>query len=132
MNPDFKDLLSTFNARGAEFLVVGAHALAVHGHLRATKDLDVWVRPSPENALKVIAAIAEFGAPLHDLVADDLAKPGTVFQIGVAPVRIALRIAVEGLEFDAAWTDSLCVAGLRHAHQRSRYLYCHGLLELAS
>ncbi|APW59346.1 nucleotidyltransferase [Paludisphaera borealis] len=107
MNPDFKDLLSTLNARGAEFLVVGAHALAVHGHLRATKDLDVWVRPSPDNASKVIAAIAEFGAPLHDLVASDLAERGTVFQIGVPPVRIDLLTAVDGLEFDDAWKDRL-------------------------
>lgn len=107
MNPDFRDLLSTFNALGAEFLVVGAHALAVHGHLRATKDLDVWVRPSPENAFKVIAALAEFGAPLHDLVASDLARPGTVVQIGVAPVRIDLLTAVDGLEFDDAWADRM-------------------------
>lgn len=105
MNRDFKDLLSTLNALGAEFLVVGAHALAVHGHLRATKDLDVWIRPTPENASRVVAAIAEFGAPLHDLIASDLAKPGTVFQIGVAPVRIDLLTAVDGLEFDEAWAD---------------------------
>jgi hypothetical protein len=62
MNHDFKDLWSTFNARGVEYLVVGAHALAVHGHLRATKDLDVWVRPSLENASKVIAALVELRA----------------------------------------------------------------------
>ena len=50
MNPDFNDLLSAFNAHGVEYLVVGAHALAAHGHVRATKDLDVWIHPSPENA----------------------------------------------------------------------------------
>lgn len=50
MNPDFRDLLPAFNARGVELLVVGAHALAAHGLVRATKDLDVWVRPSEENA----------------------------------------------------------------------------------
>ena len=107
MNPDFKDLLSTLNASGAEFLVVGAHALAVHGHLRATKDLDVWVRPSSENASRVFAAIVEFGAPLHDLAASDLEKRGTVFQIGVPPVRIDLITAIDGLEFDEAWSDRL-------------------------
>lgn len=105
MNPDFKDLLSTFNAGGVEFLVVGAHALAVHGHLRATKDLDVWLRPTLENASKVIASLIQFGAPLHDLAAGDLAEPGTVFQIGVPPIRIDLLTAVDGLEFDDAWKD---------------------------
>ncbi len=53
MNPDFRDLFAEFNAHGVEYLVVGAHALAVHGHVRATKDLDVWVRPDPENAKRV-------------------------------------------------------------------------------
>lgn len=107
MNPDLRDLLSTLNAMGTEFLEIGVHALAVHGHLRATKDLDVWLRPSPENALKVIAALTEFGAPLHDLVARDLAKPGTVFQIGVAPIGINLLTTVDGLEFDDAWSDRM-------------------------
>ena len=64
MNPDFKDLFHEFNASGVEFLVVGAHALAVHGHVRATKDLDVWIRPSNENASRVFTALTRFGAPL--------------------------------------------------------------------
>lgn len=54
MNPDFRDLLAAFNARGVDFLIVGAHALAAHGLVRATKDLDVWVRPEPQNAERVV------------------------------------------------------------------------------
>lgn len=56
MNPDFKDLLAEFNAHGVEYMVVGAHALAAHGHVRATKDLDVFIRPSADNAIKVVEA----------------------------------------------------------------------------
>ena len=67
MNRDFKDLLAKFNVQGVEYLVVGAHALAAHGHVRATKDLDIWVRPDVENAKRVLKALTEFGAPLHDL-----------------------------------------------------------------
>lgn len=88
MNPDFRDLLSTFNAHGVDYLVVGAHALAAHGHVRATNDLGVWVRPSSTNSPKVIQALRAFGAPLLDLAENDLAQPGVIFQIGVAPVRI--------------------------------------------
>jgi hypothetical protein len=66
-NPDFRDLLSAFNGRSVEYIVVGAHALAAHGHVRATKDLDVWVRPDAGNGLSVLAALQDFGAPLHDL-----------------------------------------------------------------
>lgn len=105
MSPDFKDLLSAFNAHGVEFLVVGAHALAAHGHVRATGDLDVWVRPDPANARRVLKALAAFGAPVQDLSEDDLARPGLVFQIGVAPLRIDVLTAIDGVQFDEAWTD---------------------------
>ena len=72
MNRDFRDLLAEFNAQSVKYLIVGAYALAAHGHIRATKDLDVWVRPDPENAKRVIQALKEFGAPLHDLTDADL------------------------------------------------------------
>jgi hypothetical protein len=96
MNQDFRDLLAEFNARGVEYLVVGAHALAAHGHVRATEDLDVWVRPDAANASRVFAALAEFGAPLHDLTESDLAATGTIFQIGVAPIRIDVITSIDG------------------------------------
>lgn len=57
MSPDYRDLLSTFNAHGVEYLVVGAHALAAHGRVRATGDLDVWVKPEAENAKRVMGAV---------------------------------------------------------------------------
>ncbi len=103
MSPDFKDLLSTFNAHGVEYLVVGAHALAAHGRVRATGDLDVWVRPDLDNARRVIKALAAFGAPIHDLNAEDLTLPGTIFQIGVAPVRIDVLTGIDAVDFDEAW-----------------------------
>jgi hypothetical protein len=56
LSPDYKDLLSAFNAQGVEYLVVGAHALAAHGHVRATGDLDIWVRPDTKNARGVVGA----------------------------------------------------------------------------
>jgi len=105
MNPDFRDLLAAFNARGVEFLVVGAYALAAHGLVRATKDLDVWVRPDVENAKRVFDALADFGAPLHDLTADDLARPGLIFQIGVEPIRIDVITAIDGVQFSDAWAE---------------------------
>jgi hypothetical protein len=107
MSPDFRDLLAEFNANGVEFLVVGAHALAAHGLVRATKDLDVWVRPDRANAERVIAALAAFGAPLHDLTVDDLARPGLIFQIGVEPIRIDVITRIDGVTFDAAWSDRI-------------------------
>ncbi len=107
MNPDFKELLLAFNAHNVEYLIVGAHALAAHGHVRATKDLDVWVRPEKENAQKVMEALSDFGAPLRDLTVDDLIRKGTIFQIGLPPLRIDIITDVDGVEFSEAWPDRL-------------------------
>lgn len=109
MSPDFRDLLSAFNAHRVEYLVVGAHALAAHGHVRATGDLDVWIRPETANAKRVIDALREFGAPLQDLTEADLTRAGTVFQIGVAPIRIDVLTHIDGVAFGEAWADRVTV-----------------------
>lgn len=103
LNQDFSDLLFALNNAGADYLVVGAYALAAHGHVRATKDLDVWVRPDPTNAQRVYEALHAFGAPLAGLSVGDLATPGIVFQIGVAPIRIDILTEIDGVTFDEAW-----------------------------
>ena len=87
--------------------MVGAHALAAYGHIRATKDLDIWVRPEQANAQKVFQALADFGAPLSDLTVDDLSRKGTIFQIGLPPVRIDVITDIDGVEFAEAWPDRL-------------------------
>jgi|SRR5215813_11012951 len=102
MNRDFVEMLSGLNEAEVDFLVVGAYALAAHGVPRATGDLDIWVRAASDNASRVLAALGAFGAPLFDLTLEDLTKPGTVFQIGVAPSRIDILTSVTGLEFDSA------------------------------
>lgn len=103
MNPDFDEMLSALSDAGAEFLIVGAHALAAHGHPRATGDLDIWIRPTPENAHRVWRALGAFGAPLADLTQDELARPGLVFQIGVVPRRIDILTEISGVAFENAW-----------------------------
>jgi len=105
MYPDFKELLLAFNAENVEYLIVGAHALAAHGHVRATKDLDVWVRPEKLNAERVLQALLEFGVPLTELTADDLSRKETIFQIGLPPLRIDIITAIDGVEFEEAWHD---------------------------
>ena len=107
VNRDYRDLLAEFNAHGVEYLVVGAHALAAHGRVRATKDLDVWVGAGAENARRVLQALRAFGAPLHDLTEADLVQPGVTFQIGVAPVRIDVLTAIDGVDFSEAWPARL-------------------------
>jgi hypothetical protein len=100
---DFVDLLRAFAAREVRCLVVGAYALAVLGRPRATGDLDVWIEPTHENAARAYAALHDFGAPLNELTVEDLSTPGTVFQIGVAPVRIDVLTQISGVIFADAW-----------------------------
>jgi hypothetical protein len=103
MNPDFVDLLRAFVAADVRFLIVGAYALALHGRPRATGDLDVWVEANPDNAARVMHALASFGAPLSDVSADDFSRPGVTYQIGVAPGRIDILTELTGLGFAEAW-----------------------------
>lgn len=103
INPDFRDLFAALNDAGARYLLVGGYALAVHSVPRFTKDLDVWTDPTPENARLVLEALRIFGAPTTSLEEGDLARPGIVFQIGLAPNRIDIVTAIDGVDFADAW-----------------------------
>ena len=107
MNEDFQDMIEALLETGARFLVVGAHALAVHGVPRATGDLDLWVARDAENADRVWKALERFGAPAAALGVsrDDLKTPGRVVQIGLPPRRIDLMTQITGVEFEEAWAE---------------------------
>lgn len=109
MNRDFVEMLATLSDAEADFLVVGAHALAAHGVPRATGDLDIWIRPTPENAQRVWSALERFGAPLDELKVDDLSSPDIVFQIGVSPNRIDLLTSITAVSFEEAWPKRIYV-----------------------
>lgn len=105
MNQDFLDLLGALLDAKAQFLVVGAHAMAVHGVPRATGDLDIWIRPDAKNVDCVWQALLKFGAPVEglDVSSADLEVPNTVVQIGLPPRRIDLLTSLTGIEFEASW-----------------------------
>lgn len=112
MTDDWFDFLAALLDAGARFLVVGAHAMAVHGVPRGTQDLDVWVDATPDNATRVWNALAAFGAPLHQLGISqaELQTANTVVQLGLPPNRIDLMTDVSGLaEFDEAWRERTTV-----------------------
>jgi hypothetical protein len=105
VNEDFLDPLEAFQAAGVRFLVVGAHAMAVHGVPRATGDLDVWVSSDEANARLAWGALVRFGAPVPAMGVSeaDLRADDTVVQIGLPPRRIDVLTSVSGLSFDEAW-----------------------------
>lgn len=104
---DFDDLLVALADEGAQFMVVGGWALALHGHGRGTDDLDVWVRASPENAARVYRALAGFGVPVsaHQVSARDFEKKGYGYRFGIKPFLIEVLTTISGVEFDEAWPD---------------------------
>lgn len=104
-NEDFRDMLQALVDEGVEFVIVGAHAMAVHGVPRATGDIDILVRPSPDNAERLMRALGAFGAPVeaHGVTAADFEVPGNVYQIGLPPRRIDLLTSISGVTFEEAW-----------------------------
>jgi hypothetical protein len=103
MFPDFKELLSEFNAHNVKYLIVGGYAVSLHAQPRATKDLDIVIRADPENGRAVYAALAKFGAPVADLKAEDLTEPGNFFRMGTPPVMVDILPNISGVDFDQAW-----------------------------
>jgi hypothetical protein len=109
LNKDFKELLALLHSNRVDFLVVGAHALAAHGKPRYTGDLDVWVRQTPDNLARLIAALTQFGFAALGLSEDDFLQPEAKVQLGHPPARIDLLTAIDGVTFEAAYEHKLIV-----------------------
>lgn len=103
MNRDFKEFFASLNDRRVEFLVIGGVAYNFHAPPRATKDIDVWVRPTSGNLQRLLAAIAAFGFPTHDIDLADLAANPRVLMLGRVPFRIDILTRPAGVDWDSAW-----------------------------
>ncbi len=108
---DYADLLFDLQDAGAEFVVVGGWAVAVHGHGRATDDLDVLVRPPAENAARVYDALQRFGASLaaHGVTPGLFTKAGYGYRIGIKPMLIEILTTIDGVDFDDASREPVMV-----------------------
>jgi hypothetical protein len=109
LNRDYRTFLCAFFDERVDFLIVGAYALAAHGLVRATSDIDVWVRRSLLNAERTLAALIRFGVPTSQLTEVDFVAPDIVVQVGVPPVQIELITSLSGIDFDEAWVDRVQV-----------------------
>jgi predicted nucleotidyltransferase len=107
VNENFRDALFELHVEGAEFIIVGAFAVSFHVRPRFTGDIDVWIRPNPDNAKRVWIALARFGAPLEGVTVDDFSEPRYFYQIGVDPLRIDILTYVEGVDFQEVWNRSI-------------------------
>ena len=100
---DFKEFAELLNKHDVEYLVVGGYAVGVHGHPRYTGDIDFWINPHKDNAVKLLAAVSEFGLTAVNVSADELIIPGKVFQLGRQPYRIDILNSIDGVEFDGCF-----------------------------
>lgn len=103
LKTDFKELLRFLNQNQVKYLVVGGYAVMKYTEPFYTKDIDIWVARTPENAGRTFHALAQFGAPLADLTTEDLTRDHTVFQFGMAPVRVDVMTTIDGVTFADAW-----------------------------
>jgi len=103
MFPDFKELLSAFNAHSVKYLIVGGYAVSFHAQPRATKDLDIFIKADPANAEAAFAALVSFGAPLDSIGIEDLANPSKFIRFGQPPIAVDILSGIDGVDFDEAW-----------------------------
>ena len=105
---DFADLLTEFCEADVEFLLVGGWAVILYGHVRATDDMDIFVRASQTNSERVVAALDAFGAPLraHGVTSAHFAKEGNAYRFGIAPLKVEVLTKISGVSFDEALQGS--------------------------
>ncbi len=104
MNSGFEGLLSLFTANGGR-LVVGGHTVMLYTEPRYTKDLDLWIEASEDNAARVFRALTDFGAPLSGITPADFAAEGCFYQLGRPPARVDILMSIEGVSFAQAWNN---------------------------
>ena len=103
LQADLREFVGLLLSRKVDFVIVGAHAVAFHGHPRATQDMDLLVRPSIENGQRIVEALKDFGFGDLKLTADSFTAPDRMIQLGRPPNRIDLLTGIFGLSFDEAW-----------------------------
>jgi Nucleotidyl transferase of unknown function (DUF2204) len=101
--PDYKDLLALLEEHCVDYLLIGGYAVGLYGYSRATIDLDIWVRRSPENAVKVMNVLQLFGFPLQEIELHEFTEPNAIFQMGNPPTRLDILTSISGVEFDDAY-----------------------------
>lgn len=103
MNTGFSDLLRILNEYNVKYLLVGGDAVIYYTEPRFTKDINIWIEPTPENAEQVWQALVEFDAPLEQITLDDFQNRELIYQIDIAPNRIDINMDVPDVEFKNAW-----------------------------
>ena len=102
---DFKEFLKLLNSNNVEYLLIGGYAVGIHGYIRTTNDLDIWVGVSPENAARIERVLREFGFAIAALTSDLFLAPNNVVRSGVPPIRIEVLTSISGVQFETCYAE---------------------------
>jgi len=126
-NDDFRDFLRALNNQQVEYILVGGMAVILHGYVRTTGDMDVWVNKTKDNYKKLVKALFEFGMPVFDMTEQAfLGEEFNVWVFGRSPVKIELMTAVSGLDFEPAFSQAQIY---NEANIPIRFLHINSLIE---
>lgn len=109
LNQDFKEFIQSLNDNGVRYLVVGGYAVALHGYPRYTKDIDIWIEMTSDNARRIIQALHQFGFGSLGLKEQDFLEADTIIQLGYPPRRIDLITTLAGVDFETCFAARLVV-----------------------
>jgi hypothetical protein len=107
LSKDWREFLELLNSRGVDYVIVGAHSLALHGRPRYTGDLDILVRPAPENARMLVDILNEFGFAESGFKEPDFLQAEQLIQLGRAPTRIDLLTSISGVSSEEAFATKV-------------------------
>lgn len=109
LNQDFKEFIQSLNNNNVRYLIIGGYAVALHGYPRYTKDIDIWVELSPDNAKKIMHALDDFGFGSLELKESDFLEPDMIIQLGYPPNRIDMILSPTGVDFQSCFPNRVIV-----------------------
>jgi predicted nucleotidyltransferase len=104
-SPDFREFVALLNKHEVQYMIVGGYAVGIHGHPRYTGDLDIWLLPDSNNAIKILKVIKAFGFGSLDIKEADLTKENSIIQLGYPPLRIDLLTSIDGVHFNGCYPN---------------------------
>jgi hypothetical protein len=107
---DFEEFLRLLNGEKVKFVIVGGYAVAFHGYVRATQDIDLFYENTKSNLRRIQKALVRFGIPATDEQLVEFEDPGSIIRMGFPPAKIELINSISGVAFEKAWKNRVAGA----------------------
>ena len=102
---DTESLLKSLNAHSVEYVIIGATAFPVHGYSLATLDVDIFIRPTRENAERALDALREFGYDTTDISVGEMLSKKILIRQHI--VETDIHPFAKGVTFDGVWKNKV-------------------------